>query len=174
MPEVWKDIKGYESVYQISNLGNVRRVDCYSINKLGVIRFMPEADLKPWDNGKGYLVVSLHDSGKRKNHYIHRLVAEAFIPKIEQKNYVNHLDYNKHNNTVENLEWCTQAENVMYSVERMRKPRLKYKPSNTGEKYISKRLRNEKTYFCVSVRTKGLYKSFRNFSDALAYRNEVV
>lgn len=174
MSEEWRDVKGYDSFYQISNLGNIRRKASYLKNRAGTVRFMPSIELKPWDNGHGYLVVSLHKNGERKNHYVHRLVAEAFLPRIIDKNYVNHLDYNKLNNSSSNLEWCTQAENVMYSVERMRKPRTKHKNSNTGEKYISKRTANNKVYYCVNIARMGIYKSFRDFSDALTFRNEVV
>lgn len=81
MKEIWKDIEGYEGKYKVSNLGDVIS---FKLNK--------EKILKPGIDKDGYLRVGLCKNGKRKNYGIHRLVAEAFIPKIEGKEYVDHIN----------------------------------------------------------------------------------
>ena len=98
MQEIWKDIKGFEGKYKISNLGRV-----YSI-KNNII-------LKQGYDGKKYSTVSLYN--KKQFHFkIHRLVAEAFIPNPDNLPQINHIDGNKQNNCVDNLEWCTCSHNI--------------------------------------------------------------
>ena len=101
MIEEWKDIKGYEGLYQVSNLGRVKS-----------LKFDKERVLKQFPNKHGYLLVSLCKTGKQKSFAVHRLVALQFIPKVENKPEVNHVDEDKTNNMVSNLEWCTRKENV--------------------------------------------------------------
>ena len=111
--EIWKDVRGYEGVYQVSNLGNVRSLDRRAINhKSGTTRIVRGAVMNPWDNGNGYLVVTLQDKRKRKNCYVHRLVAEAFIDNPEYKPIVHHRDTNRRNNKASNLQWMTEAEHA--------------------------------------------------------------
>lgn len=99
--EIWKDIKGYEDLYEVSNLGRVR-------NKVrGNILYVKI-------NHNGYCVVKLNKDAKRKDFFVHRLVAIAFIPNPENKRTVNHKDEVKTNNHVDNLEWMTTAENNSY------------------------------------------------------------
>ena len=107
MKEIWKDIKGYEGLYQVSNFGRVKSLDrkVWNYLKKGKI-------LKTKDNGNRYLNVSLHNKNKVEKHvYIHRLVAEAFIPNSSNLPQVNHKDFNKQNNCVDNLEWVSDLEN---------------------------------------------------------------
>ena len=164
--EVWKDIIGYEGFYQISNHGNVRGL-MFSNNKV----IKPKIhSISKTDNGNGYLYISLSLNGKRKNKYVHRLVAEAFVKNQNKKTVVNHLDYNKKNNYFKNLEWCTTKENVLHSVELMRKPKSKCKPTNTGEKYISC-YNGRYSFYYKKTKT---YKSFSTFSEAVEYKREVM
>lgn len=102
MKEIWKDIMGYEGAFQVSNLGNVRAVKGKKV--LSFIETQP-----------GYLEVKLFYHYSRQRFRVHRLVAETFIPNPMDLTIVNHRDNNKHNNRVDNLEWCTQAYNVVYS-----------------------------------------------------------
>lgn len=174
--EVWKDIKGYEGYYQVSNFGRVKSVSRRVVNhKSGSTRLVQSKILSPCDNGNGYLVVSLRKDGKRKSAYVHRIVAEAFVENKENKPNINHKDYNTKNNVATNLEWCTQKENVAYSVAHMRKPRRICKASSTGEKYIHKQLsRGKYVSYRVMIRQIGIEKRFKNIELAIQYRNEVM
>ena len=109
MQEIWKDIRGYEGYYQVSNFGNVRsmdRVDSYCRNLKGRILKL--------SNGI-YKSVTLSINNVCKNYNVHRLVAEAFIPNPDNLPCINHKDEDKHNNNVNNLEWCTYGYNNNYS-----------------------------------------------------------
>lgn len=100
--EIWKDVKGYEGLYQISNMGRV-----WSVRKQNYLR--------PYE-ANGYLKVSLiAKNGKLKREYVHRLVALAFIDNPDNLPVVNHKDGNKNNNDVNNLEWVTRSYNVYHS-----------------------------------------------------------
>lgn len=102
--EIWKDIPGYEGLYKISNFGRI-----YSL-LTGTIR-------KDVQAGSGYRAVQLSDRNHmKKRHYVHRLVAEAFLgPAPSNTSEVNHLDFNKNNNCAGNLEWCSKAENYHHA-----------------------------------------------------------
>ena len=110
--EVWKDIANYEGLYQISNLGNVKSLN-YLRKRIERIRI-------PNKNNSGYLCVGLHKGGKTKNCLIHRLVAEYFIENPDNLPQVNHIDEDKSNNCVENLEWCTAEYNTNYGTHNKR------------------------------------------------------
>lgn len=109
--EVWRDIKGYEGVYQVSNLGRVKRMP---LGKQWPYRKTHNNIRKPKLTKQGYLSVNLSKNNKVKCYFIHRLVAEAFIPNPYNYPVVNHLDENPLNNIVDNLEWCTHYHNCMY------------------------------------------------------------
>lgn len=114
--EIWKDIVGYEGYYQASSIGRVKTLDKYVNGKNGSIRFIKGKILKPLNNEKGYLFVNLYKDGICKHMRVHRLVAETFIPNDDpvNKTQVNHIDEDKTNNCVENLEWCTNEYNSNY------------------------------------------------------------
>ena len=126
MDEQWRTIEGFEGYYEISNLGRIRSLDrvCNTHSSEAGRRIKGQI-MTPTDNGNGYLIVHLKQNGKRSSRYIHRLVAEAFLEKRIGCNVVDHIDYNKKNNAVDNLQWCTQRENVQRSSHRMRKPHRK-------------------------------------------------
>lgn len=118
MDEVWKDVVGYEGLYQVSNKGRVLSLKSYGGNKHRL--------LTPQDNGTGYLKVGLSSNGKQKQVLIHRIVAEAFIPNPDKLDFVNHKDENKANNVVDNLEWCTKPYNSKYSFDLHPERKMKY------------------------------------------------
>lgn len=107
--EVWKDIEGYEGLYQVSNMGRVK-----SLGKRGAIK-QPIERKNP--KRKGYLVMQLYKDNKPKNCYVHRLVAEAFVENPDNKETVNHINGDKHDNRASNLEWSTHAENNAHAME---------------------------------------------------------
>lgn len=103
----WRDIKGYEGKYQVSNLGNVKSLNFHRKNK--------ECLLTPKIDKDGYLEIALYKNGKSKYYRIHRLVAIAFISNNENKKEVNHINGIKSDNRVDNLEWCTSSENQVHA-----------------------------------------------------------
>lgn len=111
--EIWKDIEGYEGLYQVSNLGRVKS-----------LKYDKEKIMKLWTNPRGYLNVYLCKNNKKKCGRIHRLVAEAFIPNPDNLPCVDHINCIITDNRVENLRWCTQWSNIMenpLSKEKVRK-----------------------------------------------------
>jgi hypothetical protein len=111
--EVWKDIKGYEGIYQVSNIGNIKSLEREVPNKRfpGVTNILKEKRLKPGLSSSKYMTVVLSDGIKIKTFSLHRLIACAFIENNENKPYINHKDGDKLNNIFSNLEWCTASEN---------------------------------------------------------------
>jgi hypothetical protein len=111
--EIWLPITGYDD-YEISNKGRVKSLSREKRNRQGKwIR--KEVILKPGMNRLGYFMVSLYKDKKAKSKKLHRLIAEAFIPNPNNLPCVNHIDENKENNDIDNLEWCTYSYNLMYS-----------------------------------------------------------
>jgi hypothetical protein len=115
MKEIWKDIKGFEKLYQISNIGNVKRLPRKSTNRHGDY-ILSERFLSLHVIPNGYKVVVITYNNKQYTKYIHRLIAESFIDNYENKKCVNHKDGNKLNNNISNLEWCTFQENVSHAI----------------------------------------------------------
>lgn len=117
--EEWRDIEGYEGLYQVSNKGRVKSLDKYVDNRWGTKQFVKGKVLTNVKT-QGYWYVGLNKNGKYKRHRIHRLVAEAFIPNPNNLLEVNHKDENPDNNTVENLEWCDHSYNINYGTRNKR------------------------------------------------------
>lgn len=107
--EIWKDVAGYEGLYQVSNLGRVKSY-AHLVKCRGGYRTQPSKILTNCYDGN-YFHVTLFYKGKRNIFFVHRLVAEAFIPNPQNKATINHIDGNKLNNNVCNLEWATYSEN---------------------------------------------------------------
>ena len=126
MEEIWKPIKDYENLYEISNLGRIRSKDrvVYQKNRWNdnLSRFLYKGKLlntKIEENK--YVQVHLCKNNKQKRYLVHRLVAETFIPNPENKEQVNHINCNKNDNRVENLEWTTPKENTQHAIKNNRK-----------------------------------------------------
>lgn len=120
--EIWKDVVGYEGLYQVSNLGRVkslpRRIMCGWADFISKEKIISQANHR-----QGYKIVCFHRNGKQKTYKVHRLVAEAFIPNHKKYKCINHKDENKSNNVVSNLEWCNHSYNNNYGTrnEKVRK-----------------------------------------------------
>ena len=130
MKEEWKDIKGYEGLYQVSNTGKVRSLDrkVYNRGSYSNFCFLKGKILKPRCSksrglSHGYLRVALC----QKQFCIHRLVAEAFIDNPNKLPYVDHIDTNIDNNCVENLRWCTASENLSNPITKLKRIKVFYK-----------------------------------------------
>lgn len=121
MQEVWKPVKGFEGIYEVSTFGCVRGIERKIICKNGSPKTIKAKILNPKISNSGYFEVNLHCLNKQKMRYVHRLVAEAFIPNPENKEEVNHIDENKTNNRAENLEWVTRVENAHHGTGEKRR-----------------------------------------------------
>ena len=114
MQEIWKDIEGYEGLYQVSNLGRIKSLQRITVGKKYGIHKLKEKILKEGKCGK-YNIVILRKNGKNKTLYVHRLVAKTFINNSNNYPEINHKDGNTMNNNKENLEWCNRSYNIKHS-----------------------------------------------------------
>ncbi len=138
--EIWKDIEGYEGLYQVSNMGRVKsleRTQPYNRNKNKYYKKIASKILKQEPRPNGYLKVSLSKDKKQKDVSIHRLVAEMFIPNSENKPTVDHIDTIKTNNRVENLRWATQKEQLNDNkITRVKRLKAQKKATNARKRKV--------------------------------------
>ena len=166
MCETWKDIPGYEGLYKVSDQGHVKST-AFRNNQTIKPR---EKVICPIKKANGYLYVGLSKNGSRKNHYVHRLVASAFFEHGSCCDVVNHKDHNPQNNTISNLEWCSQHENILYSAKLMRHEKSTCRQTRTGEKYITFR----RGKYRVNIKKLRADRSFKSINDAIEFRLELV
>ena len=126
--EKWKDIEGYEGLYQVSNMGRVKSLERFRKGKHNSLVFVNEKILKSRKDGGGYLRVSLSKEGKIKTFKVHRLVASAFLDNPNNLLEVNHINEIKDDNRVNNLEWCNKSYNCNYGSRNERMAKSKYIP----------------------------------------------
>lgn len=129
MCEIWKDIEGYNGLYKISNTGRIiaysRQREGYSYKaKRKTTRIYKEKELKI-TKGERYYFIILMKNGKYRTELLHRLIAKAFISNPYNKPNINHIDFNTFNNSISNLEWCTQYENIHHTMNNGRNKQLK-------------------------------------------------
>ena len=165
--EIWKDIKGYEGLYQVSNLGRVKSLNYKKTGKEKILKADTDKD--------GYLRVCLSKNGKHKNYIVHRLVAIAYIPNTNNYPIVNHRDETQQNNKASNLEWCTCTYNNNYGTRNERLSKAKKGKKHTKEainnmkkakagKHIGSSNPNSKKIYC-----KELNKVFNCIVEANEY-----
>lgn len=120
----WRSVADYYGIYEVSSNGDVRSVDRKIIAKNGVVKTIRGKMMKQTITKKGYLVVNLHYNGVSRVVPVHILVAEAFIENSNNYPMVNHIDGNKQNNSVSNLEWCSYSHNNIHALQHnLRRPR---------------------------------------------------
>lgn len=112
--EIWKDITGWEGQYQVSNFGRARSLDRVYIDTRGAVQNL-KGKVLVGSNCNGYISIKLCYAHKAKFAFLHRMVAIEFIPNPENKPFVNHLDGNKRNCHVSNMEWATRLENARHA-----------------------------------------------------------
>lgn len=146
--EIWKPIKDYEKFYEVSNLGNIKSLK--SSKKI----------MKKFEDNLGYLCINLQtNQHKKKKHRVHRLVAQAFIPNINNFPQVNHKDGNKQNNCVDNLEWCTAKYNIIHAYKNgLKKPYWKDKFGINNK--------NSKQVYKIDINSNKIIKKYNSISDA--------
>ena len=152
--EVWKDVIGFEGLYQVSSLGRVKSLDRYRIRSDGSRRFYPERIVNPIIQHTGYAHVGLWRDTVRKQARLHRVVAEAFCPNDdpEHKTQVNHINEDKLDNRACNLEWCTPKHNTNFGT------------------CITKRVSNRrKGVYCLDKNTHSVVAYFKSNAEANAW-----
>ena len=162
--EEWRDIKGYEGYYQISNMGRVKSVE-RTVRCGRGYRIIPEKIKKGKDNGHGYLQVKLYKECKVKQPLVHVLVATAFLDNPDNLPEVNHKDEDKTNNCVENLEYCSKSYNINYGTRNKRvaeKVSEKLKGRKQSEEHIKKK---SKPVFSVNKKS-GLIMWWKSIMEA--------
>lgn len=162
MEEVWRDIKGYEGLYQVSNLGRVKKT---TLNEERLIHINK-------DSG-GYQIVSLRKDGVSRMRLVHRLVAIAFIPNNENKPEVNHIDEVKTNNRVDNLNWMTHLENSLYGTRNKRSSANRFGNPKTGRQVIAKFLNGEEKIY-GTIREASRQLGLRDTSIGIHCKNKKI
>ena len=156
--EIWKPIKGYEGLYEISNLGRVKSLNYRKTGK--------EKILKNIERSNGYLMVNLYVKGKCKKFSVHRLVAETFIPNPEGKPCIDHINTIRNDNRVENLRWVTHEENNNNPLTKK-----KHSENHTGEKHpmygrIGEKNPNSKPVVQIDPNTNEVIKVWGSTTEA--------
>jgi DNA-binding transcriptional regulator YiaG len=146
--EVWKDIAGYEGLYQISNMGNVRTLP--RLHRLDRPYMKQERLLNPPTNSSGYKQATLYKDKKGIIHSVHRLVATAFLRREPHHEVINHKDGNKQNNYVDNLEWCTYGHNQAHAI------RTGLIRIHRGENHYASKLTNAQRKEIIKLRSNGM------------------
>ena len=158
MEEIWKDVKDYEGLYQVSNMGRVKSLDRIIIYSNGRKVNTKGKILNGYKKKNGYLQIDLYKNNVKKKYYIHRLVLMAFSPcENMQELEVNHKDENKENNALDNLEWCEHKYNCDYGTRNEKVSNgNKGKEGLKGEKHpMYGKHHSEETRKKISEATKG-------------------
>lgn len=150
MEEVWKDVVGYEGLYQVSNLGRVKSVD-RTIFRSSTPQKVKGKIISQGLLNSGYKAVSLWYKKKRKAFTVHRLVANAFLEKVDGKDFIDHINGVRTDNRANNLRWCTRIENSNFPIARS-----KYIAANKKRVEKIRKIRSEHSLEVLQLTTEGL------------------
>lgn len=156
--ETWKDIPGYEGLYQVSDFGRIKSLPKYRITGGGGVRHYESKIMKTSINNWGYPTLSLCKDGKHKTHKVHRLVAKAFISNLENKPQVNHINGIKTDNRVENLEWATESENIRHAYD---------SGLNQCSEYTKRKISKANSKKLIDTSTGNRYNSIKSAASSL-------
>lgn len=164
MQEIWKDIEGYEGCYQVSNLGRLKSLERTVKGNNGGVYVKKEKILTPTINSSGYYHTILRKDGRNVHVYIHRLVAQTFIPNPDNLQQINHISEDKTNNRVDNLEWCSAKYNTNYgTANERRRETLKQNPY-----FKNLNLRNAVSHKkIICIETNEIFNSAKELSNIL-------
>ena len=161
--EIWKDVVGYEGHFMVSESGKVKSLDRKYKRSDGSIYPVAGKELTPFISNAGYKRIALRKNGKPMKYSVHRLVAEAFLPREEGRDFVNHLDGDKLNNHYSNLEWVSMIENNCHRFNKI----------NTTSRYTGVTWIKAKQRYVSVMQINGVQKTighFLNEEDAYAAR----
>lgn len=172
MQEIWKDVCGYAGVYQVSNFGNVRSLDRYI--KGHKSEFLKKGStMKQTKRTKGYMFVSFSHEKRKLTCSVHRLVATAFIDNLEDKPQVNHIDCNKSNNSVLNLEWCTNSENQIHAFKNgLNYHNENHRKANIIKGFSKRKLSDEQVCEIKAMRSRG--HTYREISETFSISGKMA
>lgn len=165
--EVWKSVKGYEGLYEVSTFGRVKALSRTYTDKNGRVSTIKERIMKQSIGNAGYWQTALRRNGVSSTTNIHRTLAETFVPNPDKKPFVNHIDGNKTNNEISNLEWVTHEENIKHAAKNglMKK----------GESHHGSKLDGDKVRFIRSnVTTNGGKMSYRELGAMFGVSRHVL
>lgn len=172
--EEYRPIEGTDGRYMVSRTGGVISVYARrNVNGHPSESYMPKR-MRTGDNGNGYKMFIARINNRRKAIYVHRAVAMAFLERIPGKDYVNHVDFDKSNNNVENLEWCTQRENIRHSAHRMEHEHGGNTRTATGLKHIGFRSKKGKYRLIIQRKNMSIDKQFKTIDEAIEYRDAIL
>ena len=169
--EVWKPVKGYEGLYKVSNLGNVRSVDRHVMinNRYCLLKGKPR---KAYYSSWGYLTVILYKNNQGKHYSVHRLVAEAFVPNPNNLPCIDHINTIRDDNRAENLRWCTAEENMANPITRKKHLEgLRRSLSERIEKANATKAAKHPYDYIMGVGRNGEPLHFRSVKEASEYLN---